>query len=380
MPHDSEKKYRIHGALNNSLLSAFDKGLKEVRDYYNEDARKENKKKPHFRRGLALDCLLLTPENFEEDTIITKGVSSEYTHPAILVREWVRLGHTKWNPIAMEVLSNQPLYKDAKLWGQTKDTAKRIENFDKPEWRDYFNCLIGSKNYISEDEYEVIKHTANRLKTNPYTSAYFNMPEGWELVNQMHVIAPLELTIAIEDTNGILESMPERYIVKDGICESVWVKGLFDIVRINHNDKKIYPGDLKSTSKAVGEHFQDHSFLDYSYFRQGALYDYLVRYWAKENYPDYSIELFDFVVCNLDDKNEEPLSFQVSETNLTFGMVGGSLYNRKYKGIIELCEEYATQEASGDWYLKPWQQKQRNTDGKIKINFPVVLNTNYYEA
>lgn len=373
--HDSEKVYRKHKALNNSLLGCGT--LEETRKYHSPEEREKNKDKEHFRKGLYTDCMLLTPECLEEDHIIAKDVN-EYSHPAILIKEWIDRGHKAWNSVAMEIISNEPLYKDAKLWGNTKDTVKRIENFDKPEWHDYFNLKLGTKNWITEKEKIIIDNGVNRLTTNIVTAKYFsNIEDGFEHINQMYVVAELELTVAIEDTFGILATMPERYIVEDGVCTKVFIKGLFDKVRIDHTNKKIKPADLKTSSKPVAENFSLKSFLDYGYFKQGAIYTYLLKIWAKENYPDYTIEPFEFVVVNLADSKEDPEVFVVDEETLKFGMSGGTLFGKYYKGIIRLCEEYARQEATGQWYLTPYQFEQKQNDNKLTIKLPVSLDLNY---
>ena len=130
-------------------------------------------------------------------------------------------------------------------------------------------------------------------------------------------------------------------------------KSILDKVLVDHNDKRIIPMDIKTTSKGVGNFIQ--SFIRYGYFRQCSFYNYAIRYWLLniskiKNPEEWTIEPFRFIVVD-SNLNDFPLIYRCTQKDLDFGRDGGYLpySNRHIKGWITLTEDLAFYQSKRDW-------------------------------
>jgi hypothetical protein len=130
-------------------------------------------------------------------------------------------------------------------------------------------------------------------------------------------------------------------------------KSILDKVLVDHNDKRIIPMDIKTTSKGVSNFIQ--SFIRYGYFRQCSFYDYAIRYWLEhlseiEDHQKWTIEPFRFIVVD-SNLNDFPLIYRCSGADLRFGRDGGYLpySNRHLKGWVTLTEDLAFYQNKRDW-------------------------------
>ena len=108
---------------------------------------------------------------------------------------------------------------------------------------------------------------------------------------------------------------------------------------IDHNEKKIYPIDLKTTGKHVLSFSQ--SFVQWHYYIQAAFYTDAVKYLRDNLYPElsgYSIELFKFVVISSKDPMR-PLVWETTDHTISCGKEGGFINGRYRKGYIELAKD-----------------------------------------
>ena len=75
------------------------------------------------------------------------------------------------------------------------------------------------------------------------------------------------------------------------------------------------------------------------YYLQSSLYSSILIGWAKENYPDYTVSEFKFIVYSRADRY--PFVWVVSDTMLNDGFYGFTDYkNQQIKGIKQLLEDY----------------------------------------
>jgi len=127
-----------------------------------------------------------------------------------------------------------------------------------------------------------------------------------------------------------------------GIIDDAECKGLIDILDIDKENKEITIYDLKTMS----EHALDfpRSYYKYRYDIQGSFYQELVR----QNYPDYKINNFKFVVVSLT-KNGPPYIYEMSEEEVHGARNGRMKFDRYFKGYRELIKDYKYHENSNDW-------------------------------
>jgi hypothetical protein len=171
---------------------------------------------------------------------------------------------------------------------------------------------------LDTQQYEYIENSVNILFTHDFTAEYFRADEGQEIYFQLPIVWEYE---------------------KDGVIYKC--KSLLDIMKIDHNLKKIYPIDLKTTGKSVLAF--PGSFIQWKYYLQSSFYTDAVIYLRDKLYPelsDYTVELFKFVVIS--SKNpHKPLTYVIDQHTLEAGKYGGVIkdYNREVKGYLELVTD-----------------------------------------
>lgn len=79
-----------------------------------------------------------------------------------------------------------------------------------------------------------------------------------------------------------------------GEISGLLFKGLVDLITIDHENRKIYLYDLKTSSDS----YFPKSYYKYRYDIQQNVYSILVEKWVRENYPDYELMPMSFIVLN----------------------------------------------------------------------------------
>lgn len=375
-----DTEYRKAAGFNNSLLNDFAGGLTKLREYLNVGLSpkeiEDKANKACFRKGSALDVMLTqSMQDFNQQFVILP-VFNETAQEAILLKAWIEAGNTEWDAERMEEFAKTVEYTDAKkakktgLWGNIKDTEKRIAKFNTPFWKTVIFPYLRSfkdKTYLTVSEYQEVLAGAEKLRKDAYLSKIIEPQEDEILYTQLMIFQELEFKslkgLITEEIRGVRVDEQGR----------VWcmLKGLLDYVTVNTKEKWVQPRDLKSSSKPIGENFQD-SMPNYGYVGQDSMYSYLVEKWVEENYPGYEIRPFQFVVSSLTEKDEPALSFELPNGVRAIGKHGGSMAwesegrtKRKYfKGWIRLIEELVLQFNTGQLHLTPKQMEAK------KLNEP----------
>lgn len=307
----TEKEYRKHPAINYSLLSnvAYDP-LKVLAESESSDA---------FTFGSAVDCIL------------TRGYDA-------FNEEYVTL--EKRTDIIGEIVD--AVYDKVKDFGKNLADHKDLieHNIDalnyQPRWKPetrvnkiidegslYFESLrlAGDKTILSSLEFHMINKVVSDLENSPYLTWLFKPAEGMEVLKQVVIIWN-----------------------HDGHeCKS-----LLDFIHIDHNAKIITPVDLKTTGKPVGEFAN--AFVYWRYYLQAAFYQEAIISWGMENYPDYEIDNFKFVVAEKA-CNHAPLCFEVSNKQLVVGKHGGTLNGKTVKGYDDLIKDLVWHRENGVWNI-----------------------------
>jgi hypothetical protein len=313
-----------------SLLTSLDnpKWVKYRID--NPDAEDDDKR--HFRIGGAIDMILTQPvEEFQKQYAVL-----EKSRPNGMMGIFIDA-----LPLDLTEESSEEEYMEA----YTKSGFKwSITNCIKSLWelekyRDYYMARkkCAGKTIISYDEYEEIMHCHDYIINNPYTSKYFiNNDPNVELVFQYGF-------------NFVWEDVP--------------VKGFIDVIKIDHKNRSIQIGDLKTTAKSVKAFKR--SYIQYKYYLQAALYKKAIEIlWIdghrlSENIhhlgkPVYKYKLEEpvFIVTEKKPYHSNPARiFRCSPKDIEVGWEGGYLNGFKVKGFKELIEDYKWHVENDYWDL-----------------------------
>jgi hypothetical protein len=197
-------------------------------------------------------------------------------------------------------------------WKPETKVAKIIE-----QGSEYFNLLktMVGRTPVTETEYANAVNCVMALKADTYTKQFVDakFDKNMEFIN--------------------------RFIVEFEI-EGVEMKGELDRVAINHETKRIFPIDFKTTSKPVTGF--EYEFWKYRYDFQAATYGYglnrdprIQELLAK----GYTVAPFLYIVVEKQ-LNNNPMVFAVSNEAMTVGFVGGEAHGREYEGLKQALLRY----------------------------------------
>lgn len=170
---------------------------------------------------------------------------------------------------------------------------------------------------ISKDEYESVLKSVELIRCSPYAASYFEKAKTWEeLLHQV----PIYFQLAGED-----------------------FKALLDGIKIDHKEKTIEPFDLKTIGKSVFDFKAN--YLNYGYYTQAALYEYAIQQPESPVYnliqEGYTIKDFIFIVVETKTSSTNPAIIYTTDADERYaGMYGGYCEGKKYKGILELVDDY----------------------------------------
>ena len=306
---DKIQNYRDYEAISYSLLSKLTSNPKQV---LAED--KEESQALNF--GSLVDCLMFTPEDFEERfyTISTSKPSGE-------MLKWLNAYLEMSIPADFTLQDTDKLILQARQFcGYNKalkdETA--LQKFHEA-CDSYLNALAlaGDRVIVTNEDVTRAVSYQSRLLSNEFTADFFslNHQTSFHEVKFQHDI----------------------YFKIEGIqC-----KALLDGVIFNHDKKIIQPFDLKTTSESI--YAFEGEFIKWRYYLQAGLY----RKGLSIVYPDYKILPFKFIIIN---DWDDPFVWGVDEQLHSICLLGGMLRNgRKIKGVYQLIEEYKWHESENKW-------------------------------
>ena len=181
---------------------------------------------------------------------------------------------------------------------------------------DYFKDKIKSrgKNLIKPEMWDQCAHTANTLMTHPYTAKYFAKGiKGIEIIYQYKFDA----------------------LVNNRRC-----KGMLDCLVVNHNEKLIFPIDLK-TGESANKDFPM-LYTMHKYHIQGALYREALKSIVDDDFTlmGYEVKPFEFVYISKLNPNK-PSRFLVGEDMHEAALQGFTdRYGYQHRGVYDLLDDY----------------------------------------
>ena len=211
---------------------------------------------------------------------------------------------------------------------------------------DYFKDRIKcrGKILIKPEMWDQCAHTAATLITHPFTAKYFaqNVP-GIEIIYQYKF-----------DT-----------IVNGRRC-----KGMLDCLVVNHNEKLIFPIDLKTGEEPCKSFPMLYAM--HKYYIQGGLYREALKSIVDVDFElmGYDVREFEYVYISKLNPNK-PMRFKVTEDMHTAALNGFvDRYGYKHRGVHELLEEYYYSVENDN---AAYTEDEMNSKGMIEMDVELIL-------
>jgi hypothetical protein len=262
---------------------------------------------------------------------------------------------------------------------------------DKPSATLGLLCDIIVNNYMEIPQTEDIVNigVANSFWTNikkpELYLAKFNVPEFWDYLNTMFkvnnrtIITSSELSIASDLAEILRTHQYSKYILDNEFDNYYQVKfqydykgfkvrGIIDIITVDHKSKKVVMTDLK-TGKGPSTEFEE-SFVKWRYYFQSAIYVKAFQEICDAlDLKDYTLEPFQFLYISRSDKT--PLLFKTTDKWINAAWKGFRISKYTYKGIDEILDEIY-------WC---WKNKEYNIPKRVaEANGVVELKDNFIEV
>ena len=258
----TEEEYRNNGRFHYSDISGY------VRNGFSNLVKQEKEESVSLTFGSVVDCLITEGEDvFNEKYCIEKNFSISDNQKSV-VSELIKLGYDRIEDIdpdvIIEVLDSMEFYKSLKP--ETK--VKKIIS----ECGEYFKFKIENENKIVID-YQMLSDARD-------------------------VISALRKNDTINNLLFANYSKVDRFfqLKFNGEYDEIPITAMVDCIYIDHESKKIYPIDLKTTYTGYEWDFPK-SFIKYGYWIQGKLYSYIIKQIIDSDdfYKDYTLEGFTFI-------------------------------------------------------------------------------------
>ena len=245
--------------------------------------QKEDVYDKNMTEGSLIHCLLLNPEEFDNNFVIGVSDLPSDNPRAVLhtvfnhYKELKKEGETRENldefqDAILDVLKDVNLYQSLKTDGQ------RLEKMITLKHHNYWDYLIKAegRTVIDQDVYDFCKSVVEKIQS---TS------------NVMDVMG------FFADSFSPLVKENEIMLVKFQETKPFGIRGIIDNLVIDKANKIIRVNDLKKTGKSISQ-FVD-SIEYFKYWIQAAMYKKLVEhvYLSKPEYADFKME-FRFIVVD----------------------------------------------------------------------------------
>lgn len=329
------KEYRDLKMISQSSLKLLDYSPLKFYNYEykwltGEGERSEQPANAGMKMGSLVDCKLFTPEEFDNTYIV-----SNVQHPTGQMLTFTDNFYEEEKKLSAEL--GRPVNKDEvrqiaekayAFTGFKRDSLDNVfERFGKEAF-EYYKFLKQSEGKIilSKGENTEADELIEAAKKDEYISKILEPGDGFEVIKQLPV-------------TGIFSAGNEY-------CEIVKLKGLLDLVVIDHKTKSIHPFDLKTT----GDSNFIQSYNNWRYDLQGAFYTYLLKIWKSEQkYKDYYVTPFTFIVIYTSGV-KAPELYEMSGDQLDLGKLGGLNSSGKYvRGFSQILADYVWHKQTGKW-------------------------------
>lgn len=258
---------------------------------------KEERLDTHLVQGKLIHLLLLKPEKFEKEFIMTPSslpsgnlkvvVDRVFKHHIELSRNGDdRTELAQFDGAILDVMKNINYFQNLKT------DKQRIEKIITTEAISYWEFLKtkGNKTLIDPDILKFCTDAVDIIKTNE------------------QVCKLIGCEVSEFDNTEVINELP---VTAEFSNKAYGLKGIIDNIVINHDKKIIFVNDIKTTSKDLKDFPETIEY--YSYWLQAIIYMIIVNHiYSDITGQGYQIK-FHFVVT---DKNFQSYAFPVSEETL----------------------------------------------------------------
>ena len=255
------------------------------------------------KMGSVIDDLLFSPNEFKDKYYI-----SSFTEPIATLGNLCKIILDNYNekPNIDTILDIIELNS---LWKTTKNKDLLIANFDNDNFWGYLNEQYSSigKTIITLSEKLVAEEIVDILLNHEYSRDVFST----ELEHLYQYKFEYEL-------------------------QGFTLRGIIDILSIDHKSKKIYFKDLKTGSRYNSEFLT--SYIKYRYYIQEAVYTLAFDKICNElGLVDYELQPFSILFISL--KEKIPLNFIVTDKWHEAALKGFKYNGYYHKGLYQLLDE-----------------------------------------
>jgi len=256
-----------------------------------------------IKMGSLIDDMLFSPEQFK-----TKYYISSFDEPSstLGVLAKIILDNYTEIPNVEEILK---IIERSGLWKSTKQISVVKSKFDTDEFWGYLNEKYSTidKQIVTISEKQRAEEIVSILYNHEYSKSIFD-----------------------SKMNHIYQYVFEYKL------KGFKLRGIIDILSIDHKNKKIYLKDLKTGAGSSSEFIS--SFIKYRYYLQEAVYSLAFDTICKNlNLEGYELQPFEFLYIGLTEKI--PINFVVTEQWHKAALYGFKTPNSKFKGLYELIDE-----------------------------------------
>lgn len=288
----NEKFYYSYSSLNKllwnpqSFYATYVLGIREER----LDA--------HLVQGKLIHLMLLQPEKFDDEFILTPASLPTGTLRTVIYSVFNHYKELSENGDERTELSEfsdaiLDVMRDINYFQNLKTDQQRLDKVITPESITYWGFLKskGNKTLVDPETYRLCTSIVDIIKTNKEICHLIGLDSN-EFDNRQ-VLSEVEMKLDIPN-------LPYG------------LKGIIDNIVVNHETKTIYINDIKTSSKDL-KNFPE-SIEYYAYWLQAIIYVIMVtKLFSVEMSNGYAMK-FHFVVI---DRNQQTYAFPVSENTLT---------------------------------------------------------------
>lgn len=304
----TEKEYREDGNLHYSDLAKFDReGFPAIAKL------KEHIETPSLLFGSLVDIMITgTREEFNQQYVIA---SFPELQPAFLkyAKALYDKFHIQYSSLTkvpdsdiIDVANEVEFYKNWRPDNRVKAAKEQCD--------EYYRLLIAAegKTVIDEETYNDAAAAARTLRESPATSWYFAKDNPFDGIERVY--------------QGKMT----------GVFDGIKYSCMMDLCVIDHNAKKIYPCDLKTSSHMEYDFFR--SFIEWSYYIQAAQYAAILKQNIEkdEYFKDFTIMPYRFIVVNRNSLNPLVWEWPYTFTDVTVEIPNSKGYPYRMRNFREL--------------------------------------------
>jgi len=327
----SEPEYRQLDLDSYSSIKVF---LDDRKKYYRKCVLKEkveenkSQESDDMRFGNLVDCLLLTPDEFDIRYSITTAVK-----PSGQMEEFVNiLTKLTFNSVSENgdltrkmtelIQEAYDILAKANKGGKLRDSLEKFQErfLIKKEGYDYYMELRsrGNQTIVTPEEVEMANRVVEFIVMHPHTYELMNMQstENFEVKNQLIVT---------------------------GEYENIKLKMMTDKLIIDHKQKIVTPFDLKVMGNID---IFPYNYLKLRYYIQLAVYTTLLRQYYLP--LGYSVQPLRFLTVDKF-RYMDPVIVKTNEADYLNAVNGFTLFDKKYRGLKEALSDIRFHKNKGIW-------------------------------